>query len=75
MPQVIFAGWQSGLQKISLAHLLHEKADLGGRAAKECVDLLLADEGFAVEVSTVEQAHDLALHASKLGAVCHVKLD
>jgi len=75
MYKVIFTSWQPGLQKISLAQLLYEKADFRGPTAKECVDRLLEGEGFTVELSTVQDANDLASSATELGAVCHVEPD
>lgn len=72
MPKVLFSGWKSGLEKISLTKLFQQKAHLSLKEAKGKTDALLDGETFVVEIESIEQAEELISEATAIGAVCKI---
>jgi ribosomal protein L7/L12 len=69
MERVVLKDWSRGLRKVSLTKLLRSRGELSLGEAKNCTDRLLRGEEVAVEVSSSEEARQLADEASHLGVV------
>ena len=72
MVNIIFDGWNPGLEKVQLNKLLRKRADLSLADAKDAVDRLLENEQVTVSVSSSDTAQQLVDEATALGAHCHV---
>ena len=70
MTTVTITGWQEGLNKVELNHLLRRHAGCGLGEAKRAVDQLLAGEPLAFEFPDGESASAFCRSASAVGAVC-----
>jgi hypothetical protein len=72
MNTVKFTGWQEGIKKITLTHLLNEKAGLSLTQAKLNVDAII--DGVTVEIlcPTAKATKELFNKASQLGAICEI---
>ena len=68
--QVRLVGWEEGLKKVQLNHLLRERCLLGLAEAKQKVDDLLLGQPVLVDCDSAESAHALIEEASSIGAVC-----
>lgn len=69
MKEVILTGWNNGLKKISLTHLLKGKCCMSFTQAKLVVDALV--DGITVKV-TCEDPEGFVKEATELGAICKV---
>ena len=69
MTTVTITGWQEGLNKVELNHLLRRHAGCGLGEAKRAVDQLLAGP-MAFEFPDGESASAFCRSASAVGAVC-----
>jgi hypothetical protein len=70
MIRVTIKGWEPGLKKVSLNHLLRETAHLGLAEAKGAVDRILLNEPVMVHLPDFEAAEAFRSSARALGAVC-----
>lgn len=75
MANILFKGWNYGLQKISLTKLFQQKANLSLKEAKGKTDSLLDGETFAIEIKDISQAEELVKEATTIGVVCEIIKD
>lgn len=72
MAKVAITGWNKGLNKIQLNHLLQRRSGCGLREAKRSVDDLLAGEILTYEFPDDESASAFCRSATEVGAVCSI---
>jgi hypothetical protein len=70
MIRVTIEGWEPGLKKVQLNHLLREAAHLGLAEAKGAVDRVLVKEPVTVLLPDFEAAEAFRSSAQALGVVC-----
>jgi hypothetical protein len=71
MTLVKITGWNEGLDKVQLNHLLRQHAGFGLREAKDAVDRLLAGSCVTFESSDPVSATTFCRSAKAIGAVCY----
>jgi hypothetical protein len=67
---VTLEGWEPGLNKVQLNHLLRQHAHVGLAEAKRTVDHLLAGEQVTFSLSDSESAAAFCSSAKAIGALC-----
>ena len=70
MVKVTVAGWERGLNKIELNHLLRRHARYGLAEAKRAVDRLLAGESVSFSAPDEDSATAFCSSANAIGAHC-----
>lgn len=70
MPQILFTGWNEGLQKIALDKLLRDCVPMRLAEAKRVVDRLLEGEEMLVAVDSEADAREIIIGARNAGAIC-----
>ena len=66
--QILLDGWEPGIRKISLNHLLQEEGGMSLSEAKKVVDNLLSGQDVQIEIASDSQARHFLQEARKLGA-------
>lgn len=67
METLALTDWSPGLRKVSLTKLLQREGGLSLREAKLSTDRFLEGEYVKVEFTSLEEAHQFAAEASRLG--------
>ena len=70
MVKVTITGWEQGLNKIELNHLIRRHAHFGLGEAKRMIDQLLAGEIVSFRTSDVNEARLFCSSAKVFGANC-----
>ncbi len=70
MIKVTVTGWNHGLNKVQLNHLLRQHTGCGLAEAKRAVDQLLAGEVLTYQFPDPESASAFYRSASAVGAIC-----
>jgi ribosomal protein L7/L12 len=73
MPEVIVTGWRTGLQKISMTHVLQERLPLSLAEAKKCVDDVLDGKAVSFAVEELPKARALGQALENVGAVIEIR--
>ena len=75
MVKVTIAGWEQGLNKVELNHLIRRHAHFSLGEAKRMVDQLLSGELVCFKASDVDEATMFCSSAEAIGAHCSYSVD
>ena len=73
MPEVLIAGWKSGLLKVAMTATIKEHTGLGLAASKRVTDRVLDGEQVVISSLSADCAASLAAELLGLGAVVEVR--
>ncbi len=75
MRNLTIVGWREGMLKISMSHVLREHLSLGMKAAKDCVDDVIAGRIVSFRLEDSAKAQFLAIALEEVGAIVSVESD
>ena len=75
MLKLNIVGWQGGLLKISMNHVLQEHLSLGLKDAKDCVDDVLAGKVVSFKLEPPARANTLVKALEDVGAIVEIESD
>jgi hypothetical protein len=73
MTILLFKGYTQDVKKISFTRLLHNKATIRLKEAKEIMDRILDDEVVELQVLDYNIANEIVNEAIKLGFICEIQ--